>query len=295
LIRSGARHEEAGPCWGFEVLEPLLLRAGEIRQTRKPSFAERRNAFDLIGLDQRDHGCGERALVVDATGDHVLRQRPDVPIGHVGHLNSNSRIQHLAGDMVAGPRASAGAVLELGLIRLRIGGELLQVTGRKVGARHQERLLDHHYHWREIGARIVDRRLMERWMKGVMRREAEDELVAVRAPFATRLLAATALPTFSMMTGCPNSSGKRAARMRPTMSAPPPAAVGTTMVSGRAGHSCEWAGGGSKPNVPKATSPLSATSGLECGTVAGSSRIPRHQNTTGCTSGVGHLGTSRGQ
>jgi hypothetical protein len=65
------------------------------------------------------------------------------------------------------------------------------------------------------------------------------------------------------------------------------------MVSGRAGQSCERAGRESKPNVPKATSPLSATSGLECGTVAGSSRIPRHQNTTGCTSGVGHLGTSR--
>src|SRR5262245_48237759 len=85
--------------------------------------------------------------------------------------------------MVAGPGASAGAVLELGLIRLRIGGELLEVTGRKVGARHQqERLLDHQSHWREIRARIVDRRLIERWMKGVMRREAEDELVAVRYP-----------------------------------------------------------------------------------------------------------------
>src|SRR5262245_46798719 len=64
------------------------------------------------------------------------------------------------------------------------GGELLQVTGRKVRTRHQqERLLDYQSHWRKIGARIVDRRLIERWMKGVMRREAEDELVAVRHPF----------------------------------------------------------------------------------------------------------------
>jgi hypothetical protein len=82
-------------------------------QPRKASFAERRDAFDLIGLDQRGHRCWERALVVDAAGDHVLRQQPDVSIGHVGHLHSNSRIQHLAGDMIAGPGASARAVLEL--------------------------------------------------------------------------------------------------------------------------------------------------------------------------------------
>ena len=86
--------------------------------------------------------------------------------------------------MVAGPGAGAGAVLELGLIRLRIGGEFLQVAGWKVDARHQqERLLDHQSYRREIGARIVDRRLIERRMEGLMRREAEDELVAVRHPF----------------------------------------------------------------------------------------------------------------
>src|ERR1700719_2325752 len=45
-------------------------------------------------------------------------------------------------------------------------------------------------------------------------------------------------PTFSMVTGWPSNSESDGARIRPRRSAPPPAAHGTTMVSGRLGHSC---------------------------------------------------------
>src|SRR5262245_20572860 len=49
-------------------------------------------------------------------------------------------------------------------------------------------------------------------------------------------------PTFSIMTCWPKSSERPGARMRPTVSAGPPAANGTTMVTGRVGQSCDSAG-----------------------------------------------------
>jgi len=130
------------------------------------------------------------------------------------------------------------------------GGELLQVTDRKVRTRHQqERLLDYQSHWRKIGARIVDWRLIERWMKGVMRREAEDELVAVRHALCHAVIGGNSIADIFDDDRLSRSSARRAAKMRPTMSAPPPVAVGTTMVNGRAGHSCEWADDESKPKA----------------------------------------------
>src|SRR5215469_11143815 len=51
-------------------------------------------------------------------------------------------------------------------------------------------------------------------------------------------------PAFSTMTCWPKTSARRAARMRPMTSAPPPAANGTTIVSGRLGQPCavaDWA------------------------------------------------------
>src|ERR1700730_11239776 len=48
-------------------------------------------------------------------------------------------------------------------------------------------------------------------------------------------------PTFSIVTGWPSNSESDGARIRPRRSAPPPAANGTTMVSGRLGHSCAGA------------------------------------------------------
>src|SRR5262245_26485034 len=45
-------------------------------------------------------------------------------------------------------------------------------------------------------------------------------------------------PMFSTITCWPRSSLRRAAMMRPTVSIGPPAAYGTTSVTGRVGHSC---------------------------------------------------------
>jgi hypothetical protein len=49
-------------------------------------------------------------------------------------------------------------------------------------------------------------------------------------------------PTFSTITCWPRISDSRAATIRPMMSAPPPAANGTTMVMGRLGQLCAAAG-----------------------------------------------------
>jgi hypothetical protein len=49
-------------------------------------------------------------------------------------------------------------------------------------------------------------------------------------------------PTFSMITCWPRTSESRRPTMRPSTSVPPPAANGTTMVSGRLGQLCATAG-----------------------------------------------------
>src|SRR4051794_38698714 len=60
-------------------------------------------------------------------------------------------------------------------------------------------------------------------------------------------------PTFSTMTVTPRSSERRGARMRPTRSPPPPAANGTTIVTGRVGQSCAAAGATSAQAIAAAT------------------------------------------
>src|SRR5215813_3202236 len=88
-LRRALRHKQAIPVGCFKVCETLLLSAGQIWQDRQASLSERGDAFHFIILDQRYHGPRERALIVDTTGDHVLRQRSDVAVRHMGDFHSD--------------------------------------------------------------------------------------------------------------------------------------------------------------------------------------------------------------
>src|SRR3954468_12403008 len=61
-------------------------------------------------------------------------------------------------------------------------------------------------------------------------------------------------PTFSTITVQPSNSESRGARIRPIRSPPPPAANGTTIVTGRVGYSCAAAGAISAQTSAAATS-----------------------------------------
>src|SRR5258708_6980899 len=69
-------------------------------------------------------------------------------------------------------------------------------------------------------------------------------------------------PTFSMITRWPNTSPRRAARMRPMMSTAPPAANGITMVSGRSGQLCARAGALAAARTTRAANMQALNGGL---------------------------------
>ena len=141
---------------------------------------------------------------------------------------------------------SSRAILHAGLVRLGIGDELPQVAGRQILARHQHlRRLGDQRDRREVGRRIVERLLVERLIVGMGADAAERERDSRRAPRAPPGWSRSCRRRRSHPRRSPagrRSSERRCARMRPMTSAPPPAANGTTMVTGRSGQSCAAAG-----------------------------------------------------
>src|SRR5262245_20122231 len=75
---------------------------------------------------------------------------------------------------------TAGAVLHLRLVGLRIGNELSEVAGREILADDEEQwLLDDQGDRREVGRGVVERVLVERLVDRMSARTAEHELIAV--------------------------------------------------------------------------------------------------------------------
>src|SRR5438128_1159686 len=79
----------------------------------------------IAALDLRERSRNLLAHVVEAAADHVLHRRRSATIGDVRDLGAHDGIQEDRAHMPA-RAAAGGAVLQLRLIRLRVGHELGQ-------------------------------------------------------------------------------------------------------------------------------------------------------------------------
>src|SRR5262245_1403332 len=94
--------KEAEPGRGLEI-EPLLLRAGELRQHRRAIAREDRNGLDQFAFDLLLGGRAQRAEVVDAAGDQILHRRASPAVWNVGDVDPDRRVEQHAVEMAGGP------------------------------------------------------------------------------------------------------------------------------------------------------------------------------------------------
>ena len=171
--------EQALPGQHVEI-EALLLGGRDVRQRRRTFQAGGGDGLDLAAFDLRLRGRNRVADVLHAAGDQVLHRRAEAAIGHVGDVHAEHGVEQDAAHMRGGAGARRGE-LDLVLVRLHVGDELLHRVGRQV-LRHDDdaRRLDREAKRREVLDRVVGRRLVERLAPAVRAVVAEHELRAVR-------------------------------------------------------------------------------------------------------------------
>ena len=130
------------------------------------------------------------------------------------------------------------------LVLLHVGDEVSQLSaGKLLRATKAVRIVSDQDDRRKVGLQIVDRMLIQRHVDRI-RPAGEDECVAVRVRSGdvrgTGNFAGAG--DASTITVWPRISDMRCAMMRPITSVPPPAADGTTRVSGCVGQSSALAG-----------------------------------------------------
>ena len=139
----------------------------------------------------------------------------------------------------ADPYCSFASVL------LHIGDELLKVARREVLASDQHhRLLGEQCDRCEIGSGVVGKLLIERRVIGLSADAAEQEHMTVRCGLCDAIGADNARRPTDVFDNylLAQDFAQPLRKTRPMTSNPPPAANGTTMVTGRVGHSCAPAG-----------------------------------------------------
>ena len=139
---------------------------------------EDRDRLDLLGLDLRQGGGAEVAHVIEPARHQIGARR--ATIGHVRDRDADRRIEQQAGDVAAGTRA-ARAELQLGLVRLGIGDELMKIAGGEIRTGDQDGRRERDQADRgEIGRGIVGRVFVERLILRQHAGGSEQERVAVR-------------------------------------------------------------------------------------------------------------------